>query len=178
METPVIWINEDYYLSRITPEDKAALLQHLAEEEISRNTLRIPFPYTEADADQWLKRCEEQACEPEKLFAIRLANGSLIGAIGISDELRAGSTSAEFGYWLAKPYWSRGLMSRAISAFADYAIRQLKLECVYAIPFLSNIASQRALEKAGFKRDAILLRHCLKDGVYIDAVRYKQVARE
>ena len=178
METTVISINEDYYLSQITREDKAALLQHLAEEEISRNTLRIPFPYTEADADQWLKRCEEQACAPEKLFAIRLANGFLIGAIGIADELGAGSTSAEFGYWLAKPYWGRGLMRRAISSFADYAIRRLRLECVYAIPFLSNVASQRALEKAGFERDAILLRHCFKNGVYLDAVRYKHSARK
>lgn len=172
-----IQICEAYYLGRITREDKAAFLEHLAEEEISRNVLRIPFPYTEADADQWVDRCEKQACEPEKLFAIRDGTGFLIGAIGIADELPAGATSAEFGYWLAKPYWGRGLMSRAISVFADHAIGRLGLSYVYAIPFITNVASQRALEKAGFQREAFLPRHCLKNGVYIDSVRYKSVVR-
>ena len=50
IRTLSISIVEGYDLSRLTRGDKPALLQHLAEEEISRNTLRIPFPYTEADA--------------------------------------------------------------------------------------------------------------------------------
>ena len=170
-----IRISDGFYLSRMTRADKAALIQHLAEEEISRNMLLVPYPYTEADADQWLDRCEERACDPEILFAIRDATGFLIGGIGIIDELQAGATSVEFGYWLAKPYWGRGLMTQVISVFVDYAVHQLKLEYVYAIPFAHNVASQRVLEKAGFQREAFLPKHCLKNGVYIDSVRYRSV---
>ena len=177
IRTLSISIVEGYDLSRLTRGDKPALLQHLAEEEISRNTLRIPFPYTEADADQWLDRCEMRACDPEKLFAIREETGFLIGTIGIAEELPAGATSAEFGYWPAKPYWGRGLMSRAISVFADYAGRRLKLEQLHAIPFITNMGSQRALEKAGFEREAFLPKHFLKNGVYIDSVRYRRVVK-
>jgi RimJ/RimL family protein N-acetyltransferase len=174
---PRIQISEGFYLSRITRQDKRAYLEHLSDEEISRNTLRIPFPYTEADADSWLDCCEKQACDPEKRFAIRGQTGYLIGSIGIANVITRGATSAELGYWLAKSYRGRGLMSRAISVFAEYAFRQLRLTRLYADTFAHNLASQRALEKAGFQREAILPRHHVKSGLPLDAVRYVKVLR-
>ena len=170
-----IQVSETLYLSRITRNDKAAYLQHLADEEISRNTLAVPFPYTEADADSRLEQCETQACEPEKLFAIRESTGHLIGSIGIAGELPTEAKSAEFGYWLAKPYRGRGVMTQAIITFADHCFDRLGFDYLYAIPFLSNLASQRALAKAGFQREALLPQYRLKDGVYIDSVRYGKV---
>ena len=167
-----IRITEQCYLSPLQRSDKSALVQHLADEEIYRNTLRIPFPYRERDAEEWLDRCATRARHPEMLFAIRDARGRLIGSIGISDELQSGATSAEFGYWLAKSYRGQGLMSRTIVVFAQYALKQLGLERLYAIPFLNNIASQRALENAGFTQEKLLLKYYLKDGAYLDAVRY------
>ena len=169
---PRIEISEGFYLSRIVRTDKAAYLEHFTDPEIARNTLTIPFPYTEADADWWLDQCETQACEPEKMFAIREPAGYLIGAIGIMGDLPANSQSAEFGYWLAKSYRGRGLMTRAISAFANYAFQELGLNRLYAKPFTLNVASQRALEKAGFQREGLLRRHFLKNGVYLDAFIY------
>ena len=163
---------DDFYLSRIRREDKAAYLEHFRDQEISRNTLRIPYPYTEADADQWLDRCEKEACDPEKLFAIRDRNGYLVGSIGIADPLPQGATSAEIGYWLAKSYRGCGLMGRAISTFAEHAFQRLGLIRLHADTFVNNFASQRALEKAGFARETFLPRHHLKNGAYLDAVRY------
>jgi hypothetical protein len=58
-------------------------MEHFTDPEIARNTLAIPFPYTESDAESWLKQCEENACDPEKIFAIREPAGYLVGAIGI-----------------------------------------------------------------------------------------------
>lgn len=171
-DEPRIQICESFYLSRITRQDKAAYLEHFTDEEISRNTLRIPFPYTEADADSWLDCCAKQECDPERRFAIRDQTGYLIGAIGIANELTEGATSAEIGYWLAKSYRSRGLMSRTISVFSEYAFQHLRLPNLYAHTFIRNLASQRALEKAGFQREAILPHHLVKNGVPLDAVRY------
>jgi [ribosomal protein S5]-alanine N-acetyltransferase len=171
-----IQICDTHYLSRITYNDKAAYLEHLTDEEISRNTLRIPYPYTEADADQWLDLCEKNARNPEKLFAIRDATGYLIGGIGIGDDLSEGATAAEFGYWLAKPHRGRGIMTQAISTYTDYAFQHLGLSCLYAIPFINNVASQRVLEKAGFQRESLLPQYHVKNGVQIDAVRYVKSA--
>jgi RimJ/RimL family protein N-acetyltransferase len=167
---------DGFYLSRIVRTDKAAYLEHFADPEIARNTLAIPFPYTEADADWWLDQCEKQASEPEKVFAIRERGGSLVGAIGIDGVLPAESHEAEFGYWLAKPYRGRGLMVHAIRVFADHAFQKLGLHRIYATPFVHNIASQRVLEKARFQREGLHRRHHLKNGVYLDAVVYERFA--
>ena len=43
-------VNEGIHLSEIRASDQAALVRHLNEREIYDRTLRIPFPYTEADA--------------------------------------------------------------------------------------------------------------------------------
>ena len=171
---PCIPISDGFYLSRIVRADKAAYMEHFTDPEIARNTLAIPFPYTEADADWWLDQCERHACNPEKIFAIREAGGYLVGAIGIVDGLAAMTRGAEFGYWLAKPYRGRNVMSRAISAFATHAFQRLDLDRLYATPFAFNVASQRVLEKAGFQRAELLERCHLKDGIYLDAIVYQQ----
>ena len=49
---------DGFYLSPIVRADKTAYLEHFADPEIAQNLLAIPFPYTEADADWWLDRCE------------------------------------------------------------------------------------------------------------------------
>lgn len=164
-------IGQGFYLSPIAWPDKSTLLQHMTDPEIARNTLRVPYPYTEADANRWLTEREKQACDPEKIFALREPEGNLIGAIGVA---RMGSSphELEFGYWIAKSYRGRGLMTRAIAAFAQHAFARLGMERVYATPFHWNIASQRALEKAGFTQDAVLEKHFLKNDVYLDGIRY------
>jgi ribosomal-protein-alanine N-acetyltransferase len=65
-------------------------------------------------------------------------------------------------------------MTRAISAFAHHAFHQLGLHRRYATPFIPNVASQRVLEKAGFKRKGVLEHHHLKNGIYLDAVIYER----
>jgi RimJ/RimL family protein N-acetyltransferase len=65
-------------------------------------------------------------------------------------------------------------MTRAISAFAYHAFHQLGLHRLYATPFIPNVASQRVLEKTGFKRKGVLQQHHLKNGIYLDAVIYER----
>jgi hypothetical protein len=49
-----IVVNNQIHLSEFRPSDKPALTEHLNDYDIYDRTLRIPFPYTEADADEWL----------------------------------------------------------------------------------------------------------------------------
>ena len=114
-------VTDEFYLSPIVRTDKAAYLEHFADPEIAHNLLAIPFPYTEADADWWLDRCEQSIGSPMTNFALRTPSGDLIGAIGAVGALSAGAHSAEFGYWLAQSYRGRGLMPRVIRTFSDYA---------------------------------------------------------
>ena len=163
---------DGFYLSPEVRADKAALLEHLVDPEIAHNTLRLPFPYTAQHADEWLSLREKEACDPEKLFGIREPNGYLVGAIGLGGTLPPGPDEAEFGYWMAKPCRNRGLMTRAIVAYTEHAFARLGFKRLIACPFPWNIASQRALEKAGYRRECLLSQHVVKNGVTLDAILY------
>ena len=167
---------DGFYLSPIVRGDKAAYLEHFADPEIVKNLLAVPFPYTEADADWWLDRCEQAANSPMTNFALRAPSGYLIGAISLIGELSPDAHSAEFGYWLAQSYRGRGLMPRVICTFSDYAFEVLRVHRLFATPFSSNLASHRALEKAGFQREGLLRHHHFKQGAYLDAIVYGRIS--
>jgi hypothetical protein len=47
-------VNADILLSELVPGDIDALVEHLAEKEISEQTLLIPYPYTARHAEEFL----------------------------------------------------------------------------------------------------------------------------
>jgi ribosomal-protein-alanine N-acetyltransferase len=166
-------VRDNFYLSAVTLDDKTALLEHLRVKDIHDTTMNIPFPYSEADADWWLGKRVGQTLRhgKEVTFAIR-DNGKLIGVVG-ADSFEVGeSHRAEIGYWLAKPYWGRGLMTDVVRAYIHYAFREFELERLTAHVFEFNQASARVLEKNGFTLEGRLRRHFLKNGELIDGRLY------
>lgn len=53
-------------------------------------------------------------------------------------------------YYIARPYWGRGLATEAANAFVDFGFTQLKLPRITAAAEKGNRASERILEKLGF----------------------------
>jgi hypothetical protein len=51
-----IVVNNQIHLSEIRPSDKPALIEYLNDLEVYERTFRIPFPYTDADAEAFLAR--------------------------------------------------------------------------------------------------------------------------
>jgi RimJ/RimL family protein N-acetyltransferase len=166
-----IVVNDQIHLSEIQDSDKPALVEHLNDRDIYDRTLRIPFPYTAESADAWLalvaKITEEQG-QPTQ-FAIRTADEALIGACGFNDFQVGKSHRAEVGYWLAKPFWGRGIVTAAVQRMCRYAFEEFGLAKITAYVFTSNPASARVLVKCGFLQEGLLRKHHLKDGKLIDA---------
>ena len=174
MATQRLEIGDGFHLAPIEASDKAAYLKHFADPVIGRMLLSVPFPYTEADADNWIAHRLRNAREREIQFGIRLPDGFLIGGIGLVEGLGAAIYRGEIGYWLAHEYRGRGLMPRAIRVFAEYAFRELQLHKVMATTYPFNPSSSRALEKAGFTLEGRLREHVrARDGTgYHDALVY------
>jgi RimJ/RimL family protein N-acetyltransferase len=167
-------LDNGFSLSPIVPDDRAALVEHLQAREIWRNTLYIPYPYTEAEADAWIEeRVAHRHEQPmETTFALRTDEGTLIGVVG-ADDLDVGTTHrANLGYWLAKPYWGRGLMTRAARRYVRYAFTRLEVVRLTAEVFHWNEASARVLEKVGFRQEGRLRKHREKDGALVDVLYY------
>jgi RimJ/RimL family protein N-acetyltransferase len=164
-------VNNHICLSEFLPSDKPALLEHLKEKAIYDRTLRIPYPYTEADADEWLAlsaKTTQQQGQPVQ-WAIRNQQAYLIGCCGFDGFQIGKSHRAEIGYWLAKPYWGRGIMTAVIRKASRFAFNEWGLAKITAHVFSFNAASARALEKCGFEEEGYLKKHYLKDGQLIDA---------
>lgn len=170
-------VNDRIHLSEFLPSDKPALLEHLKEKEIYDRTLRIPYPYTESDADEWLalttKLTEQQGQQVH--WAIRNQETLLIGGCGFDGFQIGKSHRAEIGYWLAKPYWGQGIMPAVVHNLCQFAFTKWKLAKITAHVFSFNIASARVLEKCSFEQEGYLRKHYLKDSQLIDARLYARL---
>jgi RimJ/RimL family protein N-acetyltransferase len=166
-----IIVNDQVHLSEFRSSDKHALVEHLNDRDLYDRTLRIPFPYADADADDWLAlvaKATKQQGRPVH-WAIRMGDDALIGGCGFDDLQVGKSHRAEIGYWLAKPFWGRGIMTAVVQQACQHAFEEFGLVKITAHVFAHNPASARVLEKCGFQQEGFLRRHFLKDGKFIDA---------
>ncbi len=165
-----IVVNEQIHLSELVPADRAACVRYLNDRDIYDQTLRIPYPYTEADFDRWLGIAEETTRQQGRPahWAIRQQDGSVIGGLGFQNLAIGKSHQAQIGYWLGKPFWGRGIMTTVVRRVCAYAQEEFGLVRITAHVFIGNPASARVLEKCGFVQEGILRKECLKEGRYLD----------
>jgi ribosomal-protein-alanine N-acetyltransferase len=81
------------------------------------------------------------------------ADGTFIGSCLLrpyNDNL----TILELGYSIERPLWGQGIASEMAGAMVAHAFADDSIAEIIAMTSLPNIASQRVLEKAGFKRIA------------------------
>ena len=99
-------------------------------------------------------------------------DGKAAGGIGIHPQEDIYCKNAEMGYWLAEPYWGKGIITKAVLQMIDYAFANFDISRIYARPFGTNIGSQKVLEKAGFKLEARIEGSLFKKGEYLDELIY------
>jgi ribosomal-protein-alanine N-acetyltransferase len=98
-----------------------------------------------------------------------------VGSIGLRLQADVYRRTAEIGYWLAEPYWGRGIMTEAVRAIAEYGFTTFEIARIEADVFARNVASARVLEKAGFTLEGVLRNRITKDGGTMDALLYAVV---
>jgi RimJ/RimL family protein N-acetyltransferase len=89
-------------------DDASALSGNANNPKIAINLRdRFPHPYTLSDAEAFLTRVDSQ--KPRTSFAIATASEA-IGSIGLMLGQDVHHLTAELGYWLAEPYWGKGIV--------------------------------------------------------------------
>ncbi len=131
----------------------------------------FPHPYSQADAENYIKDCIEKGDENRLCRAITIA-GKAVGSIGIFVKDDVYSKSAELGYWLAEEFWGKGIMTEAIKRICNMTFEKFDTVRIYADVFANNIGSRRVLEKAGFKLEGVLKNSVYKNGVISDSCMY------
>ena len=150
--------------------DEASLVVHANDRDVWLNLRdQFPHPYTAGDAEAWVKFASSQA-QPTSL-AIEV-DSDAVGGVSLKLHDDVERVSAEIGYWLGRGYWNRGIMTAAVRALTRYGFEQFSLTRVYAVPFATNVASHRVLEKAGYVREGLLRRSAVKNDIVLDQVLY------
>ncbi len=83
------------------------------------------------------------------VWMMELKDGTRIGELCFKGLPADGS--AEIGYGIADEYQGKGYATEAVSALVKWAFRQPNVIYITAATEESNLASQRVLEKAGFR---------------------------
>ena len=155
-------------------DDAISLVRFANNRNIWRNMAhRFPHPYTAAEADSWFTLLAARQAPTH--WAIEV-DDCAVGGIGVDVGNGIFEKSGHFGYWLAEPYWGRGIMTAAARAVSDHVMARLDLVRLEARVFAWNPASMRVLENSGFVREALLRRSVYKDGAIIDSVLYARVS--
>lgn len=85
------------------------------------------------------------------IFAvIRKQDGLLAGWCGVGPKEELGG-EVEIGYAISSEWWSRGYASQAVGLTLDWARAEMGMQELFALALPYNIASNRVLEKAGFR---------------------------
>jgi len=132
----------------LAPEHAEAI-QRLASDARIAATTRIPHPYPEQGAREFIAaQIAARQRGTSWTFAI-IDRDELVGVCGI--EGIGGDEPPELGYWVGTPYWGRGYASRGVQLVLDFAFQNLQLDQVRAHALEHNTASRRVLEKSGFE---------------------------
>jgi [ribosomal protein S5]-alanine N-acetyltransferase len=156
------------------PNDAPSLVKYANNKKIWLN-LRdaFPHPYQFSDAENFLSKVAQQ--NPGTMFAIA-DDKEAIGSIGLMLGEDVHRYTAEMGYWLAEPFWNKGIMSRAVLRFTEFAFENFALNRLFAEPYIKNTASVRILEKAGFVLEGTLQASAFKDGRILDQLLYAKIS--
>ncbi|XP_051125691.1 uncharacterized protein LOC127247745 [Andrographis paniculata] len=106
-------------------------------------------------------------------------NNRPVGCLSVSPFRGEDRCRAELGYVVASDYWGKGIATRAVQMAANAVfVEWTHLERLEAVVAVENPASQRVLEKVGFRREGILRKYYLLKGKPKDVVMFSLISTE
>jgi len=113
-----------------------------------------------------------------KYFVIEKKDGRKIGLIFHFYVLHPSGRQLEIGYALVPSERGKGYCTEAIRIMVDYLFLSKDTPRVQACTDTRNVASQKALEKAGFKREGVARKDFFTRGRWTDDYLYSILREE
>ena len=154
-----------------TPADKPALMALCNAVDRTFLSDRLPYPYTEADADWWLGIVAENEGK-EGVWRAIVVDGQVVGSISVERMANENRSVGSIGYMILTPFWSQGIGTEAVRQICGIAFRELAPERIIGEVFPENLASARVLEKNGFLLEETKAEAIVKGGKAMDVRVY------
>ena len=142
------------------PADAMPIARYLNNFAVAGNLARVPYPYSLADAERWLGAADPDPVAEATGFAIELPGAGYIGNVGLHRDVE----TPTLGYWLAEPFWHRGIMTEAAAAAIAWYFGLGRGDTIYSGVFHFNKASLAVQRKLGFVETGTSRRRCLARG--------------
>lgn len=158
----------DYILREQTMYDVEDFYQYYTDPEVNECIVSdIPRSLEEAKAE--LKYWIDVFYNNSGIYfgIAKKCDNKLIGSIGITSINRV-HNRAEISYDLAKEYWQKGVMTKALKKLLEYAFMAIKINRLEAYALKENVASRKLLTKCNFNLEGELKQHRRHKGVYKD----------
>ena len=148
-------------------EDAARLSELSSDFDIVKMTSRMPFPNPPDSVRAWMASLSRG----EELASVALLDNAPIGVC--SHMFGEAPGVSEIGYWVGKPYWSRGFATEMLRALIRSGFETHGLHAINIRHFTDNSASARVIAKCGFIATHTSTGPSLARGTGIDAHNYR-----
>lgn len=154
-------------LRRPTLADVKAIAYLANDRRIAENTRRLPHPYLQDHAVEFVRAMA--ADRSETVFLIEHTH-TPIGMVGI-DWREQGAP--ELGYWLGVEHWGQGFGTEAARAVIDFFFEEFDAEHLISGARVANPSSRNILEKCGFQWSGVELHRfeALRSSTPVDRFR-------
>ncbi|WOK99440.1 hypothetical protein Cni_G08152 [Canna indica] len=158
----------------LSESDVAAVMTWASDPRVTRFQRRGPFT-SKDDARRYIA---DHILPHPWYRAICVGGRRVVGSITVKPA-GAERHRASIGYRLAYDYWGRGIATAALGAAVSAVSEEWPdLERLEAVADVENPASQRVLEKAGFRREGVLRKYVMLKGESRDVVMYSLLATD
>lgn len=152
-------------------DDAPTLAAMLDNPNVQAQLRDLPFPYTVADAEEYIAAM--QSAPTGQVWACAIdADGMAVGSITAFRKDNIHAHTAEIGYYIAEQHWGKGYGTSAVRQLAALLLATSDLLRLSAEVFAENTASCRVLKKAGFSCEGTLRAHAVKNGRIMDMKLY------
>jgi RimJ/RimL family protein N-acetyltransferase len=138
-------------LRRPTLADVKAIANLANDRRIAENTRRLPHPYSQDHAIEFVRAL---ANEPREIVFLIENNHTPIGAVGVDWRQ---PDAPELGYWLGFEHWGQGFATEAARAVIDFTFEEFDVEHLISGARVANPSSRNILEKCGFQWSGVEL---------------------
>lgn len=153
-------------LIRPTAKDAKAISTLGNHYEIADTMISMPSPFLETDAMRWIKNSAES--KRDDAFLIKNSEtGELMGAANLRD-IDTIHKLAEVSFWLSPPFWGGGHASASLNRLLEVGFVNHGLNRLYGYHMVTNPASGRVMQKAGFRKEGTLRQRVFKGGKFED----------
>jgi RimJ/RimL family protein N-acetyltransferase len=158
---------ERLLLRRPMLADVKAIARLANDRRIAENTRRLPHPYSQDHAVEFVRAINSR--QRETVFLVE-SNDSPIGMVGVDWSEPA---APELGYWFSVEYWGRGFATEAARAVIDFTFGEFDLDQLISGARVANPTSRNVLEKCGFQWTGVELHRfeALRSSTPVDRFR-------